>query len=71
MVARINRYPVYTDRKKSLSKVLFLLVCVCVCVCKKGKGVAKSVERSTPGEEVSGSIPAVTARSLLVGSVSV
>ena len=29
------------------------------------------VERVTPGEEVSGSIPAVVARSLLVGSVSV
>ena len=29
------------------------------------------VERSTPGEEVPGSIPAVVARSLLVGSVSV
>ena len=34
-----------------------------------GDAVAQSVE--TPGEEVSGSIPAVAARSLLVGSVSV
>ena len=33
--------------------------------------VAQSVERTTPGGEVSGSIPAVFARSLLVGSVSV
>ena len=33
--------------------------------------VAQSVERSTPGEEVPGSIPAVAARSLLFGSVSV
>ena len=33
--------------------------------------VAQSVERSTPGEDVLGSIPAVAARSLLVGSVSV
>ena len=33
--------------------------------------VAHSVERATPGEEISGSIPAVAARSLLVGSVSV
>ena len=33
--------------------------------------VAQSVERATPGEEVLGSIPAVAARSLLVGSVSV
>ena len=33
--------------------------------------VAQSVERATPGEEVPGSIPAMAARSLLVGSVSV
>ena len=38
-------------------------------VCHKGRG--SSVERATPGEEVPGSIPAVAARSLLVGSVSV
>ena len=36
-----------------------------------GGVVAQSVERSTPGEEVLGLIPAVAARSLLVGSVSV
>ena len=35
-----------------------------------GGGLAQSVERATPGEEVQGSIPAVAARSLLVGSVS-
>ena len=33
--------------------------------------VAQSVKRTTPGDEVPGSIPAVAARSLLVGSVSV
>ena len=33
--------------------------------------VTQSVERATPGEEVLGSIHAVAARSLLVGSVSV
>ena len=33
--------------------------------------VVQSVERPTPGEEVLGSISAVAARSLLVGSVSV
>ena len=33
--------------------------------------VAQSVERATPGEAVVGSIPAVAARFLLVGSVSV
>ena len=36
-----------------------------------GGRVAQSVERATPGEEVPGSIPAVTGRSLLVGSMSV
>ena len=36
-----------------------------------GGGVAESVERATPGEEVPGSIPTVIVRSLLVGSVSV
>ena len=35
-----------------------------------GGGVAQSVEHMTPGEEVPGSIPALVARSLLVGSVS-
>ena len=37
----------------------------------QGGAVAQSVERATPGEEVPGSIPAVAARFLLVGSVSV
>ena len=32
--------------------------------------VAQSVERGTPGEKVLGLIPAVAARSVLVGSVS-
>ena len=41
------------------------------CLNVQGGVVAQSVERSTPGEEVPGSIPVVTARSLLVGSVSV
>ena len=38
---------------------------------KAWKQVAQSVECATPGKEVPGSIPAVAARSLLVGSVSV
>ena len=42
-----------------------------MCVCVGGGAVAQSVERANPGEEVPGSIPAVAARSLLVGSVSV
>ena len=37
----------------------------------KGGVVAQSVERATPGEKVQGPIPAVAARSLLVGSVTV
>ena len=36
-----------------------------------GGAEAQSVERATLGEEVPGSIPAVAARSLQVGSVSV
>ena len=36
-----------------------------------GGAVAQLVGRETPDEEVPGSIPAVAARSLLVGSVSV
>ena len=36
-----------------------------------GGALAQSVERATPGDEVVGSIPAVAARFLLVGSVSV
>ena len=36
-----------------------------------GGAIAQLVERATPGEEVPGSIPAVAARSVLVGSVSV
>ena len=38
---------------------------------KESDRVAQWVERATPGEEVLGSIPAVAARSLLVGSVLV
>ena len=41
------------------------------CADTCGGAVAQSVERPTPGEEVLGSTPAMAARSLLVGSVSV
>ena len=41
------------------------------CSMGVGGGLAQSVERTTPDEEVPGSIPAVAARFLLVGSVSV
>ena len=37
----------------------------------QGGAVAQTVERTTPGEEIPGSIPAVAAHSLLVGSGSV
>ena len=51
------------------------LICFCnlspsLLFCPGGRG-SSAVERATPGEEVPGSIPAVAARSLLVGSVSV
>ena len=41
------------------------------CVGVSSFPLAQSVERATPGVEVSGSTPAVAARSLLVGPVSV
>ena len=41
------------------------------CLIQLLRAVAQSVERATPGEDVRGSIPAVAARSLLAGSVSV
>ena len=50
--------------------------CCCCCCCSSsssssgGRG-SSAVERATPGEEVPGLIPAVAARSLQVGSVSV
>ena len=47
---------------------------LCVCVGGGGGGggaVAQSAERATPEKEIVGSIPAVAARSLLVGSESV
>ena len=43
---------------------------VCVCVGWGGGAVAQAVVRATSVEEVPGSIPAVAARFLLVGSVS-
>ena len=46
-------------------------LCVIALILAAGGAVAQSVERASPGEEVLGSIPALAARSLLVGSVSV
>ena len=48
-----------------------LIPCSAIVIGGGGGAVAQSVERATPGQEVPGSIPAVAARSLLVGSVSV
>ena len=45
--------------------------CDSICQYIFGGAVAQSVEHATSVEEVPGSIPAVAARSLLVGSVSV
>ena len=36
-----------------------------------GGALAQSVKRATPGAEVLGSLPAVAARSILIGSMSV
>ena len=55
----------------------FIPYCVCqtqdikiMATVSGGRG-SSAVERATPGEEVPGSIPAVAARSLQAGSVSV
>ena len=56
---------------------LFVLICdvnLLIIFQKTGfkwGAITQSVERMTPGEEVSGSIHAVATRSLLVGSMSV
>ena len=42
-----------------------------LCTVLRVGSVAQSVERAIPGEEVLGSIPAVAANTLLVGSVSI
>ena len=53
-----------------VSSYLFFLLVISRLMYYTGGAVAQSVEHSTPGQEVQGSIPAVAARSLLVGSVS-
>ena len=61
----------------SLGQDPYVLICCCqvstrIAFCPQSGGRGSSaVERATPGEEVLGSIPAVAALSLLVGSVSV
>ena len=51
--------------------VFILIHFLCSMDCWTGGRGSSAVERATPGEEVPGSIPAVAARSLQVGSVSV
>ena len=51
--------------------ILYSFLLLCLFLLLSGGAAAQSVERATPGEEVLGSIPAVAARSQLVGSVSV
>ena len=50
------------SRRHIHPRYINIILCyrVSVCVCVWG-GVTQSVERATPGEEVPGSIPAVTA----------
>ena len=48
----------------------YVYILICNYISMGGCG-SSGVECATPGEEVPGSIPAVAARSLLVGSVSV
>ena len=56
----------FQGRSRSIANIIII-----GCVEGSGGTVAQSVERATLGEEVPGSIPAVAACSLLVGSVSV
>ena len=51
--------------------LLIILNCLCLGKTEGGGGVAQSIERATSDEEVVGSILAMAARFLLVGSVSV
>ena len=51
--------------------VFFFITATAYFLTRQGGAVAQSVERATPDEEIPGSIPAVAARSPLVGSVSV
>ena len=67
-VNNAHRCPSHYSSSSSSAPPLLLLL---LLIGGGGGGVAQSVERATPGEDVPGSIPAVAARSLLVGSVSV
>ena len=65
------RYNLVVDEDVKKPNKQSMYLCISLVVVGGGGGaVAQSVERTT-GEEVSGSIPVVADRSLLVGSVSV
>ena len=68
VIVVIMTVPVRIIIHNFLDTLTLLRVSVCVCVCVE---IAWQGERGTPGEEVPGLIPAVAARFLLVGSVSV
>ena len=71
IVTAIKEYK-YNGNVRHIKTTSFHLFMFCLFICRNpGGAVVQSVERATPGEEVPGSIPAVAARSLLVGSVSV
>ena len=79
IVSLYNEVQINVATSKAFLHVINVVVAtqvliVSVCVWGGGGGGAhgnSAVERATPGEEVPGSIPAVAARSLLVGLVSV
>ena len=77
MIAHTILYTVFPGVGSSLaclqwmSNQMILALGVVGLLQRRGVGVAQSVERATPGEEVLSPILTVAARSLLVGSVSV
>ena len=54
-----------------VSPLYIIIAHVFYCHTSSGGAIAQLLEHTTLGEEVPGSIPAVVARYLLVGSVSV
>ena len=69
-IVRVNKACQFsTTNLQNLALNVFtywLSVCVSLCACWRG-ATAQSVERTTPGQEVVGSITALRAGSLLVG----
>ena len=68
--ALVKKIPILSTRSYAFEVVTRTEINFSVSIKRQNGGaVAQSVECATPGEEVKGSIPAVAARSLLVGSV--